>query len=212
MTTLEPSGTSRSAAGTEVSRPEGSGTATRPDRGRPDEAATGPGPHQRCAGADGRRRRQGCGTGTECRAHLVPRVPSGTGGRRCAGSRRGSVVGLGSSSGTDGSPGDRVRVPPHGAAFQAHDARRSDVGGGSGTRKRLRGVDRFAGRLLGAVLRFPGRARRGPAAVQGTYSPSTASAVMPAIPAAATTGTRRRSGVRSATAANATTNGNPLRA
>ena len=67
-----------------------------------------------------RRRRateaEGCGTGTVCRAHLVLRAPSGAGRNGGAGSRRGSVVELGSGSGTDGSPGDRVRVSPPGAA------------------------------------------------------------------------------------------------
>ena len=44
-TTLVPSGNSRSAAGTEVSRPEGFGTAQGPIRSRSDETPAGPGSH-----------------------------------------------------------------------------------------------------------------------------------------------------------------------
>ena len=66
-TTLVPSGNSRSAAGTEVSRPEGFGTAQGPLRSRSDETPAGPG------------------------SHPVAPTPTGDGGRK--GVERGRCVG-----------------------------------------------------------------------------------------------------------------------
>ena len=91
-TTLVPSGNSRSAAGTEVSRPEGFGTAQGPIRSRSDEAPAGPGPHPVApppTGDGGRRVWDGNGvSGTPgpsgavgCRKERRCRIPSGISGR-----------------------------------------------------------------------------------------------------------------------------------
>ena len=80
-TTLVPSGNSRSAAGTEVSRPEGFGTAQGPIRSRSDETPAGPGSHPVAPTPTGDGGRKGVERG-RCVGHTWSfgrrRVPEGT--------------------------------------------------------------------------------------------------------------------------------------
>ena len=208
-TTLVPSGNSRSAAGTEVSRPEGFGTAQGPIRSRSDEAPAGPGPHPVApppTGDGGRRVWDGNGvSGTPGPSGAVGRrkerrcrIPSGISGR----------VGLGF--------GDRrvARRSGQGVAPRGNTPSPERLTGRAGGWKWdedwLRGVDRFTGRLLGANFLFQPPAPTCPA--QGTYSPMTASTVSDTMPSAEMAGTRCRSRPRSAMTARATTIGNALRA
>ena len=122
---------------------------------RPDEAPAGTGPPQVApepTGTGGRRRWHGTGvpgrpgpsTAVGRRGARWTRVPPGTGGRAGSGSGGRRIIRA------------RVRVPPFGEVPRVRTARRGDPAGGCGTTERLRGVDRFAGRLLGAVSAFSG--------------------------------------------------------
>ena len=140
-TTLGPRGTSGSATGTRVSRPGGAATSLRV-RSQTARARPQPGPgHRRSS----RRRRASRGptvrpdSGARSTG-LLRRRAEGQDGR--PGSHRGPVDESGPGTEVDGLSGIRIRVMPLGAEP------------GCGTRKRLRGVDRFAGRLLGAVSAF----------------------------------------------------------
>ena len=120
---------------------------------RPDEVPAGTGPSQvtpEPTGTGG----TGGGIGTEVPGRPGPstavgrrgarwtRVPPGTGGRAGSGNEGRRTIRA------------RVRVPPFGEVPRVQTVRRGDLAGGRGTTERLRGVDRFAGRLLGAVSAF----------------------------------------------------------
>ena len=218
MTTLDPTGNRRRQR---VGRRHGGVEAgrIRNDRkigaNQPDEIPAGPGVAPGCTATAGWWQQQGVEPGTVCRAHLVLPVPPGTGRRRWARSRRGSAVEPGTGPGTDGSPGSgSEREPPFGegpapgAGRPTGRHRRVETE----RQERLRGVDRFAGRLLGAVSAFCPRSRHRP---HGTYEPYDAIAVRTTSSTADTgnTSTPARPIRRDpATTPRAITSGNALRA
>ncbi len=162
-TMLLPRGNSGSATGTEVPRPAGPVRAARPGTNQPDEAPTGSGPRRAPPPPTGGGGSGACDRGRSVGSHGVPPVPSGTGWAGAPGPRRGLVVEPGAGPGADGSPGSGSERGPHGSGSGCVSsdgtARRVEVE----RQERLRGVDRFAGRLLGAVsasgLRRPASVR-----------------------------------------------------
>jgi len=158
----DPPGTesSGSATGTRVSRPGGTASRLRAtDRSARTRHPPEP-DHRRSLWSRRAPEGTGGGTGTGVPGRPGPstavgrrgarwtRVPPGTGGRAGSGSGGRRIIRA------------RVRVPPFGEVPRVRTARRGDPAGGCGTTERLRGVDRFAGRLLGAVSAFSGSHRR----------------------------------------------------